>query len=103
MANAGYAPRVVAISVPPAEANTASSRQKKRDLSVDRLTETFRDHFFRPQNLVAPEESALHPHHDLAILLHVVRRLKAHHAVQSPVYLFFRLDLAYFHPVQDLG
>jgi hypothetical protein len=39
----------------------------------------------------------------LAILFREVRRLKAHHAVQSPVYFIFRLDLAHFHPMENLG
>src|SRR5947207_8082930 len=65
------------------------------------LTEAFCDNFFRPQNLVAPEETAFYAHHDLAVFLGEISRLETDHLVQCPVDCLFLLDLAYFHPMQD--
>src|SRR2546423_490523 len=68
---------------------------------ISPLTETFRDYFFRPQNLVAPEKAAFYPHDDLAVFLGEISRLETDHLVQRTVDGLFRLDLAYFHPMQD--
>src|SRR4051812_17903574 len=64
--------------------------------------ETLRDHFFRTQNLIAPNEAAPDPHHDPAVVFREIRRLVADYPVQRKIDHFLRLDLVHFHAVEDL-
>ena len=54
-------------------------------LTSRRLSETFRHYFFRPQDLVAPEETTLDAHHNPPIVLCVIRGLIAHHTMVAAV------------------
>src|SRR5437762_7295332 len=65
------------------EACRASVNEPPRP--AKRLSETFCHHFFRPQDLVAPEEATLDAHHNPSVVLRVIRRLIAHHTMVGTV------------------
>ena len=66
-----------------------------------RLPETLRHHFFRPQNLISPEEAAFDSHYDPPFVFGKVRGLVTDHAMKGAVHHLLWLDFANLHPVQN--
>ena len=66
-----------AVSMPNAEEIELEENRVNHELVV-----TLRNHFFRPQNAVAPEEAALQAHNDSTIFLREISRFVTDHFVQ---------------------
>src|SRR5436190_6965340 len=109
-----FAPAAVAISMPQrTPISTGFSRlaacfspeesalSKRRLLAP--LAEALRDHFFGPQNLIPPEESAFYAHDNPPLVFRKLRGLVADHPVKRAVHRVLLLDFGNLHPVQDLS